>query len=203
MEAGLRGHQHALLEDAMTGRRVALFGGSFDPPHIGHQLVVAYLLGAAGFDQVWVIPTYRHALGKNLIEFEHRFQMCEAMVSIFPGRAFASRVEEIIALNDPKYVDSRTVNLVRHVKLINPQYDYQTVIGSDLIEQAQTWDEWDVVKRLAPPYVVGRLGYGGQKFALPNVSSTEIKKTLDQGSLALVPELVGWYIINNKLYRSE
>lgn len=45
-------------------KKIALFGGSFDPPHLGHQLVISYLMGSQDIDECWVIPAYKHALGE-------------------------------------------------------------------------------------------------------------------------------------------
>lgn len=180
---------------------IALFGGSFDPPHLGHQLVISYVLGAEDVDEIWVIPTYKHALGKQLADFEHRYQMVMRMLSIFGRRALASRAEETIAITYPKYVDSRTITLVRHITRLNPEADFRLVIGSDLIEQAKTWDNWEEVVELAPPLIVGRIGHGDARFMLPNVSSTEIKNSLKDGSLErLVPKAVCHYIKQVELY---
>ncbi len=40
--------------------RIALFGGSFNPPHIGHVLNACYVLGAYPVDQLWLMPVYSH-----------------------------------------------------------------------------------------------------------------------------------------------
>ena len=46
-------------------KRVAIYGGSFDPPHLGHVLSVAWTLSATELDAVWVIPTWKHAFDKE------------------------------------------------------------------------------------------------------------------------------------------
>ena len=47
-----------------TDTRVAIFGGSFDPPHVGHQMACLYVLATAPVEEVWFVPVYRHAFGK-------------------------------------------------------------------------------------------------------------------------------------------
>lgn len=185
-------------------RKIALFGGSFDPPHLGHQLVISYVMGAGEVDELWAIPAYKHALGKNLTDYEHRYQMVSRMCSIFSKNVLASRAEESVMYRTKNYVDSRTINLVRFLYKMNPQCAFRLVIGSDLIDQAKTWDEWEDIEKIAPPLVVGRLGYGDAPFMLPNISSSDIKAHIKDGSLSkLVPKAVADYIMKVGLYRDE
>ena len=52
---------------------IALFGGSFDPPHVGHLLAAAYVLATEPVDELWFVPVLQHPLGKPLLaSFEHR-----------------------------------------------------------------------------------------------------------------------------------
>src|SRR5712691_8284670 len=52
---------------------IALFGGSFDPPHVGHLLAAAYVLATEPVDELWFVPVFGHPLGKPLhAPFEHR-----------------------------------------------------------------------------------------------------------------------------------
>ena len=68
----------------MTTRRVAVYGGSFDPPHLGHVLSVAWALSAAEIDAVWIIPTWKHAFNKeHCASFEERMSMCELAFAVF------------------------------------------------------------------------------------------------------------------------
>lgn len=63
------------------GSRVALYGLSANPPTSegGHACIVRHLADDGGFDEVWVLPVYRHAYASksNLAPFEHRVKMCE------------------------------------------------------------------------------------------------------------------------------
>ena len=60
--------------EAMT--RIALFGGSFNPPHIGHQMACLYVLETSSCKELWMVPTFRHPFDKALAPFEDRFEMC-------------------------------------------------------------------------------------------------------------------------------
>lgn len=59
--------------------KVAVYGGAFDPPHIGH----ADAIRQASFhaDEVIVVPSYRHAFGKKMTNFDVRIKLIEMMLS--------------------------------------------------------------------------------------------------------------------------
>ncbi len=44
---------------------IALFGGSFDPPHVGHLLAAQYVLATEPVGELWLVPVFRHPLGKE------------------------------------------------------------------------------------------------------------------------------------------
>ncbi|MDQ3008067.1 MAG: adenylyltransferase/cytidyltransferase family protein, partial [bacterium] len=55
--------------------QIALFGGSFDPVHAGHQLVVEQVLAHHLFDEVWYVPIGNHDFGKRLSSGQDRVAM--------------------------------------------------------------------------------------------------------------------------------
>ena len=68
----------------MSERRVAIYGGSFDPPHIGHVLAVAWALSTAEVDEAWIIPTWEHAFDKaHEASFDERMAMCRLAFAPF------------------------------------------------------------------------------------------------------------------------
>src|SRR3954464_13123296 len=76
--------------------RVALFGGSFNPPHIAHELAALYVLETALVDALWFVPAYEHAFGKPLAPFDDRMAMCELVAAALGPRARVSDVERAI-----------------------------------------------------------------------------------------------------------
>lgn len=56
-------------------RQYAMYGGSFDPIHIGHLSIVERAINL-GYN-VLIVPAYRHAFGKQSAPFDHRVRMCE------------------------------------------------------------------------------------------------------------------------------
>jgi nicotinate-nucleotide adenylyltransferase len=63
--------------------RVAVYGGSFNPPHVAHQLALTYVLATAQVDEVWMVPTFKHPFDKALAPFSDRAKMCELAASPF------------------------------------------------------------------------------------------------------------------------
>src|SRR5712692_8713832 len=58
----------------MCMRHYTVYGGSFDPIHVGHVALVERAI-ALGYEVI-VVPAFRHAFGKQSAPFEHRVQMC-------------------------------------------------------------------------------------------------------------------------------
>jgi nicotinate-nucleotide adenylyltransferase len=178
--------------------RVALFGGSFNPPHLAHQMAVLYVLETAPVDEVWIIPAFRHAYGKTLAPFEDRLAMCERAARPFGPRARVSDVER--ELGD----ESRTLRTVRLLQGRFPSHAFSLVIGADLIPEVPSWYGGAELQRTVPFVVVGRTGVegGGAAVALPEISSTQVRAALgDARSVeGLVPRAVLDYIFAHGLY---
>jgi nicotinate-nucleotide adenylyltransferase len=189
---------------------VALFGGSFNPPHVAHQLVALYVLETAPVDALWMVPTWRHPFGKELASFDDRVAMCERAAAGLGPRVSVSRVEEIVAQAHAGV--SRTLHTLEHLAETRPDVSLRLVIGADILAETAKWHRWDDVVRRAPPIVLGRSGLSLQTpppgalvcpIEMPAVSSTEIRSRLaaGEGAEALLPRAVLGYIAERGLYR--
>ena len=67
-------------------RRVAVYGGSFNPPHMGHVLAVAYTLAAQPVDEVLMVPCFQHPFSKELAPFEEQVRSAAASAVAALGR---------------------------------------------------------------------------------------------------------------------
>ncbi len=175
-----------------------VFGGSFNPPHIGHVLALSWALSTQPFDTILVIPALEHAFGKALTPFPHRRRMAEL--------AFATlrrvRVSDLEArLGGASY----TVRTLEELSRRAPGVSLRLIIGSDLVDEVPRWKEGARVPELAPLLVVGRTGYenGARELHMPEVSSSEIRERLRAGKSVegLVPRAVIEYIDAFGLYR--
>ena len=55
--------------------KIMIFGGSFNPPHLGHQQIVNSILEAGLSDQVWYLPVGKHDFSKKMISPKQRLAM--------------------------------------------------------------------------------------------------------------------------------
>lgn len=186
---------------AVTEGRVAIYGGSFDPPHLGHVLSVAWALSAAEVDAVWVIPTWKHAFDKEHgASFEDRLAMCKLAFAEFPN-AKVSDVERRLG------GVSRTLHTLESLAAEHADLRFRLLIGADVLPTTAQWHRWDDVVQLAPPLVIGREGYpmpDGCPLSVPNINSTEIRSDLKRGGevSGLVPTTVIDYVRAHDLYRN-
>jgi len=186
---------------------VALYGGSFNPPHVAHQLVSLLVLETCEVDELWWVPTYRHAFGKDLAPWHHRVEMCKRATARLSAQIQVCEVEAELA--EPSKPTGRTLDTLTHLRAKSPEKELRLVIGADILAEAEQWYRWSDVVELAPPIVVARAGfdlgaYG--KSALPQVpaiSSTEVRARIASGQSAtpLVSRAVMDYIAACGLYR--
>lgn len=186
---------------------VALFGGSFNPPHVAHQLVALYVIETQPVDELWFVPTYTHPFGKHLVSYEHRIAMCAIAAAPLGPRVRASRAEVELAQR-PGFVASHTLDLVEY--LAAQGYELRLVVGSDILGEAVNWHRWEDVVARAPLIVVGRTGYpappgsAASEVTMPEISATRVRDLLAQGAsgvTGLVPREVLRYIAQHHLYQ--
>lgn len=171
--------------------RVAVLGGSFSPPHVGHALVAAWVAWTDRADEVWLLPAASHPFGKPAAPWEHRLAWCAALaetvgsfVRVCPSEAELRRGEA------PVY----TVDVLDHLAAAHPDRAFRLVVGADVLPDAPRWRAWGRIASAYPPIVVGRSGFppldGVPTF--PDVSSTEIRRRIAAGETVegLVPARV-------------
>jgi nicotinate-nucleotide adenylyltransferase len=181
--------------------RVAIFGGSFNPPHVAHQMAALYVLETAPVDELWLVPAVRHAFGKNLAPFEDRLAMCRLAAAALGPRVRVSAIERDLG------GESRTLRTIRRLQQDHPEHVFSLVIGADLVREVASWYGGEELQRTVPFIVVGRGGVGGAgevPVILPAVSSSQVRAVLagGQDARALVPGAVLDYISAHNLYKA-
>jgi len=186
-------------------KKIVLFGGSFDPPHVGHLTMAQLTLEETGADEVWFLPSPLppHKIHSALDEYAKRVKMVEALVEGCPG-LLVSVIEG--DLPTPSY----TVETVRACMRSFPQYQFSFLLGADSLSQLVTWKESQQLSKLITFIVVARTGFpldstlAAAQSTLPalqteivempilDVSSTWIRKRVELGQsvCGLVPAAV-------------
>src|SRR5262245_25898886 len=131
---------------------LAVFGGSFDPPHVGHVFLATYALAIAGVDRVLAAPTFAHAFAKQMSPFEHRLAMCERAFEVLPA-------VEVSPIERELGGTSRTLRLVKEAAARYPNYQLRLLIGSDILAETSRWQGFEEIAKLAPPLVAARAGH--------------------------------------------
>ena len=176
---------------------VGLFGGSFNPPHVAHQMVALYVLETEPVDELWFVPCFLHPFEKALAPFEDRLAMCGLAAAALGPRARVSDCERQLG------GESRTLRTVKALQAQHPGMELAVVIGADLEAEVASWFGAAELRQLARFIVVGRAGFeGGGGPAMPAVSSSDVRARLRDGRPVdrLVPRSVLDYIGQRKLY---
>jgi nicotinate-nucleotide adenylyltransferase len=150
--------------------RIAVYGGSFNPPHVGHLMVASWLRWTDRADEVWLLPTWSHPFAKDLAPFDERVAMCEAVAATVEGVRVCLLERE---LRSPSY----TIDTLGELERRHPAYTFRLVVGADVLPETPRWRDWEGIATRFAPIVVGRQGWPTPPGAVdfPGVSSTEIR----------------------------
>lgn len=115
-------------------QRIGVFGGSFDPPHLGHLILAAEALHALTLDRIfWVLtPDPPHKSEKFLSPITTRLALINAAIQDNPGFAL-SRVE--LERPGPHY----TLDTIKILRQENPQAQLIYLIGGDSLHDFPSW----------------------------------------------------------------
>ena len=182
--------------------RLALYGGSFDPPHLGHILSATHVLCSPKVDRLHVIPTHTHPFGKALTPFEARCEMLEAALGHLGSRLVIDPIES--ELEGVSY----TIDMLSLFKEKHPDAELLWVGGADTWNARHTWHRWSDIEAMVTPYILGREGETppediSVEITIPKVSSSDIREAIKSGRPVdhLIPPPVSTLIAKYDLYR--
>jgi nicotinate-nucleotide adenylyltransferase len=196
--------------------QLGVFGGSFDPPHIGHLLMAQDAVETLGLDRVLFVPAGAQPL-KGALFAPPRDRL--AMVRLLVGDDPRMTVDPI-EIERPGL--SFTVDTLRGLHARYPEAEFTLLLGADAAALLPQWREPATVLQLARLVVFSRDGRtpaplpawlaaaasagAGEPLLLParrvDVSSTEIRARVAQGRpvRGMVPDSVAAYIAAHGLY---
>ncbi len=130
---------------------IAIFGGSFDPPHIGHEKIVNKALKILDVDKLFIVPTYLNPF-KTEFHFSpiDRFSL---LTTLFTHNKIKVLDFEIKQNNSTPTID--TVNYIKEE--IHPNKIY-LIIGADNLPTLHLWKDFELLKDLVTFVVVTRDG---------------------------------------------
>lgn len=175
--------------------RIALFGGSFDPPHLGHVLAACYARVVGQVDEVWVAPVAKHAYAKPISPWEQRWRLCTAAFGNLP---FVRLIDD--ELHNP---GGYTFDLLARLRAQHPAHRWLLVGGSDTARDLVNWHRGAELVQLIEVIPVPRRGYDDHPAALPQISSSLIRERLARNESVrdLVPPAVATLIAEQQWYR--
>lgn len=182
--------------------KIALLGGAFNPPHLGHILIARQVLDFTDTEEVWLLPNYRQHPPKPVASFEHRLAMTSLM---------AMPDVKISTLEFDHQLDGQTIHVLPHLPVGN---EYRFIIGSDQLPAFHLWGQWETLLKKIPFFVFPRYGYPNEPIYAnmsvvhnelligTNISSTRIRERIKQGFSPepFVLPSVAKYIAEAKLY---
>lgn len=192
-------------------KRVGIFGGAFDPPHIGHIRLAGQCRERLGLEELLIVPSFHspHKPSPNT-DFEHRLEMCK--------RAFQGKIYSVSDIERQIGGEGYTINTLRKIKENYPHgTKFFLIIGGDMLFYFDQWYRYESILKECKVVAAAReedsyadltekaaeLGHV-KVLNLPvtEVSSTVIRDRLKSGgdtSELLTPEVAD-YIAEHNLY---
>ncbi|MDB5035179.1 MAG: nicotinate-nicotinamide nucleotide adenylyltransferase [Chlorobi bacterium] len=194
-----------------TARSVGIFGGTFDPVHMGHLLLAEYARDEMRLDIILFLPAYippHKRDGRAISAAGCRLEMLRLATESNPGFAVSAHEIECEGV-------SYTVDTLQRMREAWPQVKLTMLIGGDSARDFRSWRQPEQIARLArigvwerpdiplPPELLPGVGYHRIDSPLIEISSTEIRESAREGRSIRyrTPDPVIQYINQHGLYR--
>lgn len=197
-------------------QRVIVFGGTFDPVHVGHLAIAEQSLERTGMDTVWFVPANVPPLRAGAAApAEARLAMLRAATAGHPGFAV---LDSELRRGGVSY----TAETMRALRAVHPDADLVILIGADAARGIAAWHAGDellaherflIVNRAGTPPIdaaeLQRIGFDPLRTTMlevlsPPVSASEVRRRVAAGEdiTGMVPGAVAELISRQGLYRS-
>ncbi len=198
--------------------KIAILGGSFDPPHLGHLLIAEQIKELTGVDEVWLMPCYKHPLNKKISPIKDRLNMTRLLIN---------HHLKVSDFELKKNQSSYTIDTLAHLSRLKPKAKFFWIIGSDQLKVFREWNQWrklthkfnliffpreidmenldnEIKKYLQLKSVPKNIqSIKSKKLLMTNISSTMIRDRVRAGKSIkyLVADKVAEYIKKHRLYQ--
>lgn len=175
--------------------KIMLFGGSFNPPHLGHQQMTQAILTAGLVDELWYLPVGLHDFGKKIAPANDRRQMLK-LIMPKEGEAFFGQVR-VEDCELKRSGVSHSADTLDYLSVRYPQHQFSFLIGSDNLPKLNLWQDqqgrdFHYLIEKYPVYVYPRTRFAFEPFypelialkdlAEVDISSTQVRAALEKGA---------------------
>lgn len=135
--------------------KVAILGGAFDPPTLGHIALAKFVLDTSKtFDEVWLMPCNQHMFNKKMASAKRRIEMCKIAAAVDPRiKVFDYEIKQNLR--------GETYNFVKRLQdedFAKNQYDFSIIIGMDNANSFDRWVNYKELEKMIRFVVVSRKG---------------------------------------------
>ena len=203
--------------------KIGIYGGTFNPPHLGHMAAAKAAVAALKLDKLLLIPAAippHKALPSDTPAPEHRLAMVEKWADGMGAGA------EVSALELEREGKSYTSDTLRAIRQTYPDAELWLLMGTDMFLTLHLWHEPEVILSLAGICAFGRTEQDGEALFAPqrehlqknfdakittitlpglvDISSTRLREQLENGGGGqyLLPSVYG-YILMHRLYGTK
>ncbi|MBL0686741.1 MAG: nicotinate (nicotinamide) nucleotide adenylyltransferase [Sulfurospirillum sp.] len=140
--------------------KIAIFGGSFDPPHAGHQKIVEEILNSLQIEKLFIVPAY-------LNPFKTQTSAPSKLRLKWLKKLFTCKTIEVLDFEVNSRVSSATIVTIEYLKTLYNIEKIYLIVGADNLEFLKTWHRYEELEKMVEFVVASR-----DKIALPE----ELKK---------------------------
>lgn len=185
--------------------KIGLFGGVFNPPHLGHLMIAQQVLDYTDIDEIWFVPTYSQNPPKTGV--------APATDRLAMTKLLTLPKTNVSTIEIDNKLSGKTIDLLPYLP---KEHTYTFIMGSDWLPGFTKWVRWEELVTKLPFLVFPRNDHPAvplyknmtllshPDLITSNISSTKIRARIaarlpiDQ----FVPAAVAEYIYNHELYRS-
>ncbi|MEO0292948.1 MAG: nicotinate (nicotinamide) nucleotide adenylyltransferase [candidate division WOR-3 bacterium] len=182
-----------------------IFGGNFDPVHIGHLILATDALDLLNLEKILFVPAWRSPFknSEDSLPFKDRYNMLKLATK-------SSKFFEVLDIESKRKGISYTYDTIK--ELLKKEKELCLLIGEDQACDFKKWYKWEEILKLVKVFVFRRSVVIPKKFPkglillnsrIVQISSTEIRDKIKEGKPVdfLLPKEVLTYINRRNLYK--
>lgn len=132
-------------------KRIGIFGGSFNPIHLGHTALAAYICEQGLVDEVWLMVSPQNPLKQDLTLLDEEERLAMARLAVVPYPMLRACDFEF-TLPRPSY----TYDTLQALRTAYPEHEFSLIIGEDNWQCFHRWYRGDDIVRETPIIVYPR-----------------------------------------------